>query len=254
MARSHPERFDEVNHRHIPNAGHWARNTLASFTLLACLVSLGLILNNQYGPRLAAALLNAIAAVDLTEFTATTAEPDAIAVDPNEGKYRALGQYLARRYRVSSDVTAHIVAKAHAAGSELKIDPLLILAVISVESRFNPIAESTMGAKGLMQVIPRFHSKKFEPLGGEKVAFEPAVNIMVGAQILKEYIRRAGDVGGALQMYVGASTDESENSYSSKVMSERDRLQYVLRQYLNQKRSVPQKVVPPAKPQHAATL
>jgi len=183
-------------------------------------------------------------------------EPPAAAeieVDPNDGKYRAIGEYLARRYRVSLDVTSHIVAKAHTAGAELKLDPLLILAVISVESRFNPIAESTMGAKGLMQVIPRFHSKKFELLGGEKVAFEPAVNIMVGAQILKEYIRRTGDIGDALQMYVGASTEENENGYSSKVMAERDRLQYVLRQHLNQKRSLPH---PPAArpPQQRASI
>lgn len=249
MAKSHPERFDGFNALGVPRFAQWARNTIASFVLLACLVSLGIILHNHYGPRLAAALVRSIAAIDLTEFFPLTAEPAPIAaVDPNESKYRAIGEYLARRYRVSSEVTANIVAKAHAAGAELKVDPLLILAVIAVESRFNPIAESTRGAKGLMQVIPRFHSEKFEPLGGEKVAFEPAVNIRVGAQILKEYIRRAGDVGDALQMYVGGSADDGENGYSNKVIAERDRLLFVLRQFQNQKRSVPPKPAPTAKP------
>ena len=237
MAKSHPERrtSDQVSKRY-----HWARNAIGSLVLLACLISLTLILQNQYGARLASLLVQRISALDLSHLIPLTEEPiAAVAADPNEGKYRAIGEYLARRYRVSSEVTSHIVAKAHAAGAELKVDPLLILAVISIESRFNPIAESTMGAKGLMQVIPRFHSKKFEPLGGEKVALEPAVNIMVGAQILKEYLRRTGDVGDALQMYVGASTEANENGYSIKVMAERDRLQYVLRQFMSHKGGPP---------------
>ena len=95
----------------------------------------------------------------------------------------------------------------------------MILAVIAVESRFNPIAESAMGAKGLMQVIPRFHIEKFDPFGGEKVAFEPEANIMVGAKILKEYIRRTGDVADALQMYAGATLEDTKNGYSAKVMT-----------------------------------
>ena len=37
---------------------------------------------------------------------------------------------------------------AHAAGHQIGIDPLLIIAVMAVESRFNPIAESVAGAKG----------------------------------------------------------------------------------------------------------
>jgi soluble lytic murein transglycosylase-like protein len=257
MAKSHPEQLSKLGNTDLSRISQWARHTVASFVLLACLISLGIIVQNQYGARLAAALVKTISAIDLSHFIPLTEEsPPATAVaavDPNDGKYRVIGEYLARRYRVSLDVTSHIVAKAHAAGAELKLDPLLILAVISVESRFNPIAESTMGAKGLMQVIPRFHSKKFEMLGGEKVAFEPAVNIMVGAQILKEYIRRTGDVGDALQMYVGASTEDNENGYSSKVIAERDRLQYVLRQYLNQQRAAPS-VLPAKTPQNRASI
>jgi hypothetical protein len=134
-------------------------------------------------------------------------------------------------------MTTIVVTKAHTIGAELKVDPLLILAVISVESRFNPLAESGMGAKGLMQIIPRFHRDKFGPLGGDKVAFDPHANIAVGARILKEYIRRTGDVADALQMYVGASTDD-DNGYSTKVMAERDRLSQVLRHFTNNRRTV----------------
>jgi soluble lytic murein transglycosylase-like protein len=134
-------------------------------------------------------------------------------------------------------MTTSVVAKAHAIGAELKLDPQLILAVIAVESRFNPLAESGMGAKGLMQVIPRYHSDKFGPLGGDKVAFDLQANIWVGAKILKEYLRRTGDLAEALQLYVGATSDENENGYSGKVMAERDRLNQVLRQFQNQNRT-----------------
>ena len=231
MAKSHPARFDDHD---APRFAQWARNTVASFALLACLASLSIILHNQYGARFVSAVMHGIGAIDLIQMVALPGERLAsVAVDPYEGKYRAIGEYLARRYRVSAQMATNIVAKSHAIGAELKLDPILILAVISVESRFNPIAESTMGAKGLMQIIPRYHAEKFDPLGGEKVAFDPEANILVGAKVLKEYIRRTGDVIDALQMYVGASTEENENGYSAKVLAERDRLNFVLRQHQN---------------------
>jgi Transglycosylase SLT domain len=235
MAKSHPALFDEQD---APRFNQWARNIVASFALLACLASLSIILHNQYGVGFARAFVDGISALDLTQLVMQPLEqPAPVVLDPNERQYRTVGEYLARRYRVSSEMATSIVAKSYAVGHGLKLDPMLILAVISVESRFNPIAESTMGAKGLMQVIPRFHIEKFDPFGGEKVVFEPEANIMVGAKILKEYIRRTGDLADALQMYAGAASEESENGYSAKVMTERDRLHYVLRQHQNQNRT-----------------
>lgn len=248
MAKSHPAQFDEHG---APQLAQWARNTVASFTLLACLVSLSIILHTQYGVRLASAIVHGLGALDLAQLvTRAEAQPAPAVMDANEAKYRAVGDYLARRYRVSSEMTTSVVSKAHAIGAELKVDPILILAVIAVESRFNPVAESVMGAKGLMQVIPRYHTDKFGPLGGEKVAFDLQANIVVGAKILKEYIRRTGDVADALQMYVGASSEENENGYSGKVMAERDRLNFILRQFQSQNRTAQRQ--PAAKPAAAA--
>jgi soluble lytic murein transglycosylase-like protein len=222
-----------------PGLAQWARNTVASFTLMACLVSLSIILHTQHGVQFAGAVANGLGALDLAQLVnlAETPSQPVSVESPNDGKYRAVGDYLARRYRVSSEMTTSVVAKAHAIGAELKLDPQLILAVIAVESRFNPLAESGMGAKGLMQVIPRYHADKFGPLGGEKVAFDLQANILVGAKILKEYLRRTGDLPEALQLYVGATSDENENGYSGKVMAERDRLNQVLRQFENQNRT-----------------
>ena len=240
MAKSHPARFDE---QRAPRLSPWARNILASLTLLACLVSLNIILHNQYGPRFDGAIPHGLRALDLPPLAATADDlPPVAVVDAEQGKYRVIGDYLARRYRVSSAMTADVVAKAHAIGGEIKLDPLLILAVIAVESRFNPVAESVMGAKGLMQVIPRYHPDKFNPLGGEKVAFDLQANIVVGAKILKEYIRRTGDLADALQLYVGASSDENENGYTGKIMAERDRLNQILRQFQSQNRTARQQL------------
>jgi Transglycosylase SLT domain len=233
MAKSHPAPFFD---RRVAHSVDWARNTIAGVVLLCSLVSLTLILHNQYGVRLTNAVVSVIASFDLSPLLPAV-EPVAVAEDADAAKHRAIGEFLARRYRVSSEVTTNIVNNAYVAGERLNLDPMLILAVIAVESRFNPIAESPMGAKGLMQVIPRFHADKFDPLGGEKVAFDPRANILVGSAILKDYLRRTGDLADALQLYVGASTDENENGYTAKIISERERLNQVLRQHLNQVRA-----------------
>jgi hypothetical protein len=144
-----------------------------------------------------------------------------------ESRYRALSEFVAKRYRVSQDEVFDLVTLAHHAGRQLQLDPLLIIAVIAIESSFNPIAESRAGAKGLMQIIPKFHGDKLEEFGGDQAVFEPETNIHVGARILKEYLRRTGNLGIALQMYAGALDDENDQ-YTRKVLSERHRLQQAL--------------------------
>ena len=148
---------------------------------------------------------------------------------PHEERHHALSEFLARRYNVSQEVTLDLVTIAHAAGQQTGLDPLLIIAVMAVESRFNPLAESVAGAKGLMQVIPKYHLAKFREFGGDKWSvFDPETNIVVGSQILKEYLRRTGNLTAALQLYVGSPSDETDG-YTGKVMTEKQRLQQVLR-------------------------
>ena len=93
--------------------------------------------------------------------------------DTENPEYRTLAVYLSRRYKVAQDATEQLVGAAHEAGSRTGMDPLLILAVMAVESRFNPIAESVMGAKGLMQVIPKFHQDKLDALGRRRFGVRP---------------------------------------------------------------------------------
>ncbi len=148
--------------------------------------------------------------------------------DSEKPEYRTLAIYLSRRYKVAQDATEQLVGAAHEAGSRTGVDPLLILAVMAVESRFNPIAESVMGAKGLMQVIPKFHQDKLDALGGEESVFDPMTNILVGARILKDAVRRGGGLMPGLQLYAGAFSDDSQQ-YAQKVMAEKERMLQMLK-------------------------
>jgi len=148
--------------------------------------------------------------------------------DSEKPEYRTLAIYLSRRYKVAQDATEQLVGAAHEAGSLTGVDPLLILAVMAVESRFNPIAESVMGAKGLMQVIPKFHQDKLDALGGEESVFDPMTNILVGARILKDAVRRGGGLMPGLQLYAGAFSDDSQQ-YAQKVMAEKERMLQMLK-------------------------
>src|SRR2546428_10863620 len=135
-------------------------------------------------------------------------------------KYRALINYVSRRYRIAPDVIEQFVGAAHDAGRQVGLDPLLILAVMAVESRFNPVAESLVGAKGLMQVVPRHHLDKLLEHGGEEAVLDPMINIALGARILKEYVRRTGSLEAGLQVYNrrlwGSSRQNAQKNSSLK--------------------------------------
>jgi len=139
----------------------------------------------------------------------------------------AVTAFIAKRYRVADEAVAGFVSAAYRAGRKFAVDPLLVLAVMAVESRYNPVAESGVGAKGLMQVLPRFHLEKLAAHGGEEALLDPDVNIEVGTQILREYLRRFGETVTALQMYAGAM-NEPKAEYANKVLGERSRLQRML--------------------------
>ena len=140
---------------------------------------------------------------------------------------RRWSDQLSRRYQIAPEATGEIVAAAYRAAPADGLDPLLVLAVISIESRFNPLAESSMGAKGLMQIIPKFHRAKLAEHGGDHAVLDPESNISVGARILREYIHRTGTLETGLQFYNGASRDES-GQYAHKVLAERQRLEQAL--------------------------
>lgn len=135
--------------------------------------------------------------------------------------------YVSRRYRVSTDALQPIFAAAQTVGRELRLDPLLIVAVIGVESGFNPFSQSVFGAQGLMQVVPRFHQDKLPDEADQSAFLDPVTNVQVGARVLKESIRRNGGLEDGLQQFGGAINDP-ERRYSSKVLAEKQRLEQAL--------------------------
>lgn len=135
--------------------------------------------------------------------------------------------WIAKKYRVAPEPLAALVAEAYEVGRSSRLDPTLILAVMAVESSFNPFAQSSVGAQGLMQVMTSVHSEKYMDYGGHYAAFDPKTNLRVGVKILRDYIARAGSVEGGLRYYVGAANLPSDGGYAQKVLQEHSRLYQV---------------------------
>ena len=137
---------------------------------------------------------------------------------------KAALDYVVQRYRVSAEALLPVFEAAQSIGPKRHLDPLLLIAVISVESRFNPFSQSPMGAQGLMQIIPRYHQDKLFDAAAEKPFLDPVTNVTIGAQILQESIRRQGGLAAGLQYYAGA-LDDDEQAYANKVLAEKLRLE-----------------------------
>lgn len=139
----------------------------------------------------------------------------------------AVAFWLSKKYRVAAEPLSVLVAEAYDLGARSKLDPTLILAVMAIESRFNPFAQSSVGAQGLMQVMTRVHKEKYENFGGHFAAFDPVANLRVGAKILQDCIARAGSIEGGLRHYVGAANLPHDGGYAAKVLAEHSRLRQV---------------------------
>ncbi|MFC5523957.1 lytic transglycosylase domain-containing protein [Polaromonas jejuensis] len=157
-------------------------------------------------------------------------EPDAIqratASNPKDlpSQQAAVAYWLSKKYGVAPEPLSALVSEAFDIGQKVKLDPTLILAVMAIESRFNPFAQSPVGAQGLMQVMTKVHHDKYDNFGGMLAAFDPVTNLRVGVKVLQECITRAGSIEGGLKYYVGAANLEDDGGYAGKVMAEHARL------------------------------
>lgn len=119
---------------------------------------------------------------------------------------------VANSHNKITPTTAHrIVNEAVSAGSRHGVDPVLILAVMRMESGYRAKVVSSEGATCMMQVIPKWHREKIK---GRDLA-DLRVCADVGARVLKEYLDlNRGDVRRALTKYSGG-----DRRYASVVMS-----------------------------------
>jgi len=219
---------DQFRKMQASSAVHGARGlrmTLVGAAAIATLVSLPGWLRSIEAAPVQGPLQAAPLDIDTSPLPPSAAQPNRDAV-----RHQVLADFLAKRYRVSRESLERFVSLAYVAGQKTKIDPLLILAVMAVESNFNPIAESVMGAKGLMQIIPEFHQDKLRsPHGGAVNVLDPEINIVAGAKVLREYATRTGDdLAAALRLYGGVGPDIA-NPYPRRVLSERERLEGIVR-------------------------
>jgi len=161
-------------------------------------------------------------------------DPDAITratfadADELSPPQRQVSQWLARKYKVAPEAMNRLVLEAWEAGRLARVEPTLVLAVMAVESSFNPFAHSPVGAQGLMQVMTHVHDDKYLAFGGQRAALDPITNLRVGVQVLRECIQRAGSVSEGLRYYVGAANLPDDGGYAAKVLWENEQLKAVM--------------------------
>lgn len=153
----------------------------------------------------------------------------ATAGNPNDlpKQQAALAFWLGKKYRIAPEPLSALVAEAFEIGARTGLDPTLTLAVMAIESGFNPFAQSPVGAQGLMQVMTKIHSDKYENFGGVTAAFDPVSNLRVGAKVLQDCIAQGGSIENGLRLYVGAANIDDDGGYTGKVLAEHVRLQLV---------------------------
>lgn len=159
-------------------------------------------------------------------FTEPGAVDRATAANPKDlpKPQAAVAFWLSKKYGVAPEPLSVLVARAFEIGEKAKLDPTLILAIMAIESGFNPFAQSPVGAQGLMQVMTGIHHDKYANFGGKLAAFDPVTNLRVGVKVLQECIERAGSLEGGLKFYVGAANLETDGGYAAKVLAEHGRL------------------------------
>ena len=110
-------------------------------------------------------------------------------------------------------------------GKRQGVDPRFIHAVIKQESKYNAKAVSSVGAQGLMQMMPAT-AERF----GLKDPFDPAANVEAGTKYLKWLLKRFdGDVSlalagynageGAVDKYKGVPPYSETQNYVKKIVS-----------------------------------
>jgi len=167
-------------------------------TTLACVTALGL--SCALPPQGVPDLPSVSAAPPVSEMAASSPASDSPAV-------AAMIRHIESRRRngMTSEEVAEVASVIVEESERLRMDPGLILAVIHVESRFDPFAYSSAGAMGLMQILPATGAELAAREGvhwrGPQSLFEPAVNVRLGIAYLKQLADRYGNTSVALAAY-----------------------------------------------------
>jgi cell division protein FtsB len=129
--------------------------------------------------------------------------------NPSKRRAQDLERYIRDRYPDVPEELAEIIAvKTDRLCAEKDIPFVLIVGLMEVESRFNPFAESSVGARGLLQVMPEYWMKVLG-INNERDFHGVEVGINAGIHVLQHYIdKNNGNVTRALQNYNGTKGNE----------------------------------------------
>jgi soluble lytic murein transglycosylase-like protein len=119
-----------------------------------------------------------------------------------ESDHDRISEYLTQKFGLAKAKAEQISGAVQAAAVKYSLPPALLLAIISIESRFKEKAKGPRGATGLMQVVPAAHRGLLRDV---KDLTEPDANIEAGSAILHGYVQSAGgDMNLALKNYGGS--------------------------------------------------
>jgi Transglycosylase SLT domain len=225
MSATISRKYMMTGHRHVIRTIFQLGLLIAAFVFAISLVNFFSGKGQRSHSEVVNAVLAEFSAIAETPAVAQESEPVTETLTP---RMRTALEHVTRRYRVSAEALGPIFEAAQLSGRERRLDPLLIVAIIGIESGFNPLAESPMGAQGLMQVIPRFHQDKVPEGAGKLPLFNPVTNVQIGSHVLQDAIRQRGGLMAGLQQFGGA-TDDEEQTYAAKVLAEKQRLEQASR-------------------------
>ena len=106
------------------------------------------------------------------------------------------------RYIPDTAERLELLRKIHREAIRAGLSPEIVLAVIEIESHFNPYAVSRAGAQGMMQVMPFWKNEIGRP---DDNLINPDTNLRYGCTILKYYLdKENGKLAEALARYNGS--------------------------------------------------
>lgn len=154
-------------------------------------------------------------------------ENQALALEELLPEQARVTRWLSRKYKIAPQPLGSLVAEAWQVGQWSQLPPTLILAVMAVESGFNPFAKGTQGAMGLMQIEPSAHEDTLSQFGGKLAAFDPLTNLRLGARQLQASIQQGGSIEEGLRQYGLLSGQANDSAYVERVMSEHRQLERI---------------------------
>lgn len=116
------------------------------------------------------------------------------------------------------DASLDFIQDVSTAAIHADLDPKLVAAEVAVESGCNPLAISSKGAVGLMQVHVKTWQGKYN--FATVNLFERRQNLAVGTKVLGDYVRQWGLKEGVHRYNgMGVGCDTCDSQYSSKVLT-----------------------------------